>query len=138
MEASNMVSTVRLMLISALPVFCQPVSEKAWRILDNGLKDSSGQNRIGAAKALSLLKDDSKAQSALESLLADSSAQVRVAAATSLGKMDARSSAPKIEPLLKDRDPDVVLAARRRAVSIRKSQGVRAVLRGAHQKQEGR
>lgn len=94
-----------------MPVFGQSVTEKAWSILDSGLADKSTENRTAAVRALGLLRQDARAQTAAEQRLGDSNPLVRGAAATSLAKMEAQSSAPKIEPLLKDPDVNVVLTA---------------------------
>jgi HEAT repeat protein len=114
-----MVSSMRFCLAALfLTVFAGPVLaadsapvQKAWDILDAGVKERSFNKRHDAIHAVGLLVGDSKAVAITEKALEDPAPEVREAAATSLGELHSSASIPKLELALKDKDPTVVLAA---------------------------
>lgn len=85
--------------------------QKAWDILDAGVKEKSFARRHDAIHALGLVAGDAKAVSIVEKALNDPAPEVREAAATSLGQMHSTASVPQLELALKDKDVAVVLAA---------------------------
>jgi HEAT repeat protein len=88
-----------------------PPLDEAWQVLDAGISSDKPGDRALAVRALGLLGDDTKALKLAEKELADPKPQVRSAAAEALGQMESRRSIPKLEKMLDDSDPDVVLAA---------------------------
>jgi len=95
---------------TALAADAAPV-QKAWDILDAGVKERSFAKRHDAIHALGLLAGDAKAAAIAEGALDDHNPEVREAAATTLGELQFSSSIPKLELALKDKDITVVLAA---------------------------
>ena len=87
------------------------VQQKAWDVLDAGAKEKSFTKRAQAIQVLGLLPGDAKARDILEKALGDSAPEVRAAAATALGEMHSRSSVPRLEQALEDKEISVVLAA---------------------------
>jgi HEAT repeat protein len=85
--------------------------QKAWDILDAGVKEKSFAKRHDAIHAVGLLAGDSKAVAMAEKALEDRAPEVREAAATTLGELHSSSPIPKLELALKDKDITVVLAA---------------------------
>jgi HEAT repeat protein len=85
--------------------------EKAWGILDAGLKEKSAEGRAKAVRVLGLLPGDVKATQKAEEALGDAKPEVRVAAATALGLMQSKASIPKLVDALRDKEVSVVLAA---------------------------
>ncbi len=85
--------------------------QKAWGILNAGLKDKSFNKRHDAVHALGFLSGDAKATAIAENALNDPAPEVREAAATSLGELHSTASIPKLEIALKDKDITVVLAS---------------------------
>jgi HEAT repeat protein len=85
--------------------------QKAWDILDAGVKEKSFGKRHDAIHAVGLLTGDSKALALVENALDDRAPEVREAAATSLGLLHSVSSIPKLKLALNDQDVTVVLAA---------------------------
>ena len=84
--------------------------QKAWDILDAGAKEKGFAKRAQAIQVLGLLPGDAKAVGRAEGALADPAPEVREAAATALGQMQSRSSIPKLELALSDKEVSVVLA----------------------------
>jgi HEAT repeat protein len=85
--------------------------QRAWDILDAGVREKAFAKRSQAIQVLGLLPGDGKAVGMAERALADPAPEVRVAAATALGQMESSSSVPKLERLLNDKEISVVLAA---------------------------
>jgi HEAT repeat protein len=85
--------------------------EKAWGILDAGLKEKSAEGRAKAVRVLGLLPGDAKAAQKAEQALGDGKPEVRVAAAKALGLMRSEASIPKLVAALRDKEVSVVLAA---------------------------
>lgn len=89
----------------------EPTPEKAWRILDEGLKDANADRRAKAVRALGLLTGSAEAEKAAVEGLHDEKVNVRLAAAAALGSMHAEQAAGNLEEALGDSEPSVVLAA---------------------------
>lgn len=85
--------------------------EKAWRILQEGLKDGNAEKRAKAVRALGLLEGNAEAEKAAVLGLKDEKPNVRLAGAAALGSMHAAHSAGDLEEALGDSEPSVVLAA---------------------------
>jgi len=94
---------------SAKPV--EPAREKAWRILHDGLKNTSADKRSQAVRALGLLTGNAEAQKSAVLALRDEKPNVRQAAAHALGAMRAENAKGNLEEALGDSEPSVVLAA---------------------------
>ena len=105
--------TVLLTTILAVPLLAAdpPQVQKAWDILDAGVKEKSFNKRHDAVLAMGLLAGNSKAVATAENALIDNAPEVREAGATSLGELRSSSSIPKLEVALKDKDITVVLAS---------------------------
>ena len=89
----------------------KPTPEKAWSILDAGLKDKSADKRAKAVHALGLIAKDAKAIKFAQAALADPQPVVRTSAANALGKLHARVALPALRQALDDKDTEVVFAA---------------------------
>jgi HEAT repeat protein len=98
-------------LPAASPSGPQALTARAWVILRQGLTNKSAGKRANAVHALRLIPNSPRAQKMAENALADSDPKVRAAAARALGPMRAESSVPKLEAVLNDKEPAVVLAA---------------------------
>jgi len=96
---------------SALAATDQTPLQKAWDILDAGVKEKSYTKRHDAVLALGLLAGESRAKVMAETALDDRDTQVREAAAITLGRLHSSSSIPKLEQALNDKEISVVLAA---------------------------
>jgi HEAT repeat protein len=95
---------------SSIPASQAPTA-RAWLILQQGLASKSTAKRENAAYALRLLPHNARAQEMAENALTDPSPKVRAAAARALGPMGLASSVSKLQGLLNDKEPLVVLAA---------------------------
>jgi hypothetical protein len=89
----------------------EPITERAWRILREGLKDANADKRADAVRALGLLNGNAEAEKAAVLALKDEKPNVRLAAAKALGSMGAGQAAGNLEEALGDSEPNVVLAA---------------------------
>ena len=89
----------------------KPTPQKAWAILDAGLKDKSADKRAKAVHALGLIAKDAKAIKLAQAALADPQPIVRTSAANALGKLHARAALPALRQALDDKETDVVFAA---------------------------
>ncbi|HXM24042.1 MAG TPA: HEAT repeat domain-containing protein [Terriglobales bacterium] len=87
------------------------VRDRAWDLLQSGLKEASTTKRATAVRVLSLLSGEAATVSLASRALADTKSQVRVAAAIALGELHATSAVPKLKAALSDKEPSVVLAA---------------------------
>ena len=86
-------------------------SEKAWRVLHEGVKDANADRRAKTVRALGLLTGNSEAEKVAVLALKDGKPNVRLAAAAALGSMHAENSKGNLEEALGDSEPSVVLAA---------------------------
>lgn len=98
-------------------------SERAWALLDDGSASDSAETRRIAVGALGVVIKNPHAIQIAEKALKDDKPEVRAAAASALGKMQSRSSIPKLISVLDDKEPEVVLAAAQSLVSFRNEQG---------------
>lgn len=89
----------------------EPATEKAWRILHDGLRDTNADKRSQAVRALGLLTGNAEAQKSAVLALKDEKPKVRLAAAVALGSMHAEQAAGSLEEALGDSEPSVVLGA---------------------------
>ena len=89
----------------------KPSKDQAWDLLKSGLTEDSTDKRATAVRVLSLLTGETRAVTLACDALGDPKPLVRVAAAFALGELHARSSIPKLEAALSDKEPVVVLAA---------------------------
>lgn len=85
--------------------------EKAWSILQEGLKNTNSDKRAKAVRALGLLTGNAQAEKAAVVALKDEKTSVRQAAAHALGAMRAEQATGNLEEALGDPEPSVVLAA---------------------------
>ena len=83
----------------------------AWEVLDQGAKDDKTTDRATAIRVLGMIPNDVHAVNIAEAALTDDKPEVRAAAAVALGKMQSRSSIPKLKGLLSDSEISVALAA---------------------------
>jgi len=77
----------------------QSIADKAWTILQTGLRDKNAAKRAEAVSALGLIAGDKTAVAMTEHALQDSKPDVRRAAVTALGDMNWRASLPNIKAL---------------------------------------
>lgn len=89
----------------------QDRKDEAWGILRTGVNEKEIGRRAQAVRVLGLLPGNPEAVRMAQKALGDEKAEVRAAAATALGQMRSRRSIPKLEVLLFDKEPSVVLAA---------------------------
>jgi len=85
--------------------------ERAWLVLQEGVKESGAEKRAKAVNALGLLSANRVAEGMAIEALGDDKYNVRSAAATALGVMHATHAIPQLEKALDDDEPAVVLAA---------------------------
>jgi HEAT repeats len=85
--------------------------ERAWLVLQDGVKENSAEKRAKAVNALGLLSANREAEGMAIEALTDDKYNVRSAAATALGVMHAAHAIPQLEKALDDDEPAVVLAA---------------------------
>jgi HEAT repeat protein len=84
----------------------KPSKDQAWDLLESGLTEDCTDRRATAVRVLSLLTRETRAVTLACDALGDPKSLVRVAA-----ELHARSSIPKLETALSDKEPVVVLAA---------------------------
>ena len=85
--------------------------ERAWLVIQDGVKESGAEKRAKAVNALGLLSANREAEGMAIEALGDDKYHVRSAAATALGVMHAIHAVPQLEKALDDDEPAVVLAA---------------------------
>jgi hypothetical protein len=85
--------------------------ERAWLVLQDGVKDNGAEKRAKAVNALGVLSANREAEGMAIEALGDDKYNVRTAAATALGLMHAVHAIPQLEKALDDDEPAVVLAA---------------------------
>lgn len=102
---------VAFSLCALQTLFGQSIQDKAWNMLETGVREKKYERRTNAVLALGLLRGNRKAVSLAEQALDDSSPEVRAAAARALGQMKSKRSVNFLRLALKDKDPSVVLAA---------------------------
>jgi len=85
--------------------------ERAWLVLQDGVKENGAEKRAKAVNALGLLSANREAEGMAIEALGDDKENVRSAAATALGVMHAVHAIPQLEKVLDDDEPAVVMAA---------------------------
>jgi HEAT repeat protein len=85
--------------------------ERAWLVLQDGVKENGAEKRAKAINALGLLSANREAEGMAIEALGDDKENVRSAAATALGVMHAKHAIPQLEKALDDDEPAVVMAA---------------------------
>jgi HEAT repeat protein len=100
-----------VLLSGPVPAADPTPEQRSWAILESGVKDKSFTRRSEATHVLGLLPGDARAVALAEKALEDNAPEVRVAGATALGQMQSRSSIPKLQHALSDKEISVVLAA---------------------------
>jgi HEAT repeat protein len=100
-----------LAILSALHCPGQSTQEKAWTLLQAGVRQYKTESRVTAVRVLGLLPDTDRATELAQGALQDPKPEVRAAAATALGKMHAASSVTLLKKALSDKKFSVVLAA---------------------------
>ena len=88
-----------------------PIRERAWRDLQDGLKENATDKRAKAVNALALLAGNPEAENDAIEALSDEKESVRMAAAGALGNMHCVRAIPQLVNVLDDDEPGVVLAA---------------------------
>jgi HEAT repeat protein len=100
-----------LVLASSVALPAQTPQEKAWSILEGGIKSDKVDQRSTAVRVLGLTHGDRKAESYARNALGDEKPEVRAAGATALGQMGAKSSEKPLEQAMSDKENQVGLAA---------------------------
>ena len=109
-RAIALVGCLSVTILSSM-LFAEAGPAKAWTLLETGLSQKSGVQRLAAVRVLGLIPDDPHAMELAEQALKDPSGPVRAAAATALGQMHASGADAALRRALKDRDLRVVMAA---------------------------
>jgi HEAT repeat protein len=100
-----------LLAASSLSSPAETPSEKAWAILETGLKEKNTEKRAQSVRALGIISGDLKSLDLARNSLKDSQPQVRSAAATALGQIGSSAAVPDLKAALSDKEPAVVLSA---------------------------
>ena len=93
-----------LLLLLAPLSSAQIANDKAWPILEVGLRQKSSAERLTAIRVLGLIPDDPHAVELAEKALRDPSGPVRAAAATALGQMHASDAETDLKQALNDKE----------------------------------
>ncbi len=112
-----------LVLTSSLALPAQTPQEKAWSILEGGIKSDKTDQRGIAVRVLGLTLDNRKAESYARNALGDEKSEVRAAGATALGQMGAKSSIKALEQAMSDKENEVVLAAAQSLLLLKNNGG---------------
>jgi HEAT repeat protein len=100
-----------------------PPLQAAWQLLETGAKAEKSSDRAAAMHALGLIPDNARAVQLAENGLQDEKVDVRSAAAEALGDMRSKPSLLKLEKMLDDNDPKVVLSAAHSLVQMNDDAG---------------
>ncbi len=111
MRIRPMSAALLFVCFSAVSLAAQAPVDQAWGILKQGASDKNYETRVKAFRALALAGNNATAQKMAESALSDERPEVRSAAASALGQMGAKSSIPKLEQAVRDKDASVVFSA---------------------------
>lgn len=93
------------------PAVSPTTPNEAWQVIQDGASSSSAANRVLAIRVLGLVPNNLHARKTAEAGLNDEKGEVRIAAASAIGEMGSKESMKKLELLLQDPDPTVVLGA---------------------------
>jgi HEAT repeat protein len=97
-------------LLVAAPL-AQAPSERAWKILQDGVAQQDDDNRVAALHSLGLVVKNDRARKLAESKLSDSKQEVRAAACEALGQIGLPAAAAALKGAVKDQEPEVVFSA---------------------------
>jgi len=93
----RILTTAAIVITFAFCLVAETPAERAWGILDAGVKEKSTALRLHAVLALGLLTANAKARGMAEAALKDPKGEVRAAAAAALGDMNAISICNALE-----------------------------------------
>jgi HEAT repeat protein len=91
----------------------QVVTSRAWKLLEEGLKEKEVSKRTEAVSALAIIGPLPRALSFMETALTDEDPRVRETAVVALGEMKSRRSLARLKTMLEDDAPEVSFAAAR-------------------------
>ena len=111
MNSLRAISVALTVCLTATLSVAQTPQENAWSTLDGGLTNKTWEKRVRAVTVLGELTGDKKAEEAALTALKDEKEDVRGAAAQALGDMGAKSAIPRLEEMINDTEPSVILAA---------------------------
>jgi HEAT repeat protein len=114
--------------------------EKAWAVLQDGLKSEHSAQRATAVRVLGLLPGNQRALASATQALRDDKEEVRAAAAYALGSMGAKSAIPKLRAALNDKETLVVLTAAQALLNLGDTAGYEvfyAILTGERKAKPG-
>ena len=110
-------SRVRICALFMIAVVSAPAAlavsgrDKAWTVLEAGIRSDNTRRRSAAIRSLALVPGDSRAAAFVVAALDDPKPEVRLAAATVVGQLRLHAAAPKLEALLNDEELAVTMAA---------------------------
>lgn len=96
-------------LATAAPATAQ--TAKAWKLLEDGLKNEKEDVRVAAANALGLAAGNERARQLAEWVLTDAKDGVRAAGADALGQIGLRAAVPALKKAVSDTSAEVVFSA---------------------------
>ncbi len=103
------IAVLAALCLSATPGLAQP--DKAWPLLEEGLKSDKAETRTAAAQALGLVAGNQRARQLAEWVLSDIDESVRSAGAEALGQIGLPAAGPALRNALKDKSAEVVFSA---------------------------
>jgi HEAT repeat protein len=121
-------------------VHAETPREKAWAVLQDGLKNEHAAQRSTAVRVLGLLPGNLKALDLATQALKDEKDEVRASAAYALGSMGAKSAILKLREALNDKETLVVLTAAQALLSLGDKAGYEvyyAILTGERKSKPG-
>ena len=87
-----MIALLLLIALKTQPASISTPVDRAWSILDDGIKNKDAAKRAKAIHALGLLRNSRQAEGFAENALEDENQEVRVEAATALGRLGVSSA----------------------------------------------
>lgn len=100
-----------------------PPVDGAWQLLEAGVNSDKSGERAIAVHAIGLIRNNAHARYLAERGLDDEKPEVRAAAAEALGKIDMKTSVPKLKQMLDDKDNKVVLSAAQALIELKDEDG---------------
>lgn len=113
----NWTGTTALLLCAACLQGQAPV-EKAWSLLEAGVKDKGYETRAKAVHALGLISMNERARTLAEAALSDEREEVRATAADVLGVMVSRQSIPLLKKAVREESATSVVFAATNALYV--------------------
>ena len=89
----------------------QTPTARAWKLLEDGLKDPKEDVRTAAAQALGLAAGNDRARVLSEWVLTEEKEAVRAAGAEALGQIGLPAAVPALKKVLRDQSAEVVFSA---------------------------